>query len=393
MAKYDPDRIAETAEPYAPNTSGIEPLCDEFGRLVLAPGSGGGGGGGDPATLTEQQTQTGLLTTIANAADVPTSDVIDAVNDLSTTLGAGATIADVVAKLTTDEAKQTDILAKLTAIEVDTTAAVSSLLAIEADADATRQAVQEVADDLSQNATGFISVQLSNGTSFLSLATVANGQAVPTNLPTLASVAFGKRAGAASIDPIATSSLGNGAVLVAGVAVNTAIASVQPVPAGVSNGSAVILPLADASGRGQITHNRIARLIHVASATLPAAGAFTNQALFSLPEGVVGITVFITYTRGAVGGKVRLRPVFGNGTETARQTSVTSSVESGGTVVDQIALRDIDGPIVDTASAIVFELHFDVPFGATTFALYGAEKGVEGTPGTFAAAITSRYGV
>ena len=145
--------------------------------------------------------------------------------------------------------------------------------------------------------------------------------------------------------------------------------------------------------RAPVTHERIARSEHQASAPLPAAGAFTNQALFVIPEGVVGITAFITYTRGAAGGKVRMRPVFGNGTETARQTSVTSSVESGGTVVDQVALRDIDGPVVDTASAYTFEIHFEVPFGATAFALYGAEIGVPATPGTYAAAITSRYGV
>ncbi len=41
MAKYDAARVAETAAPFADGTSGIEPLCDEFGRLIL-PLSGGG---------------------------------------------------------------------------------------------------------------------------------------------------------------------------------------------------------------------------------------------------------------------------------------------------------------------------------------------------------------
>ncbi len=41
MAKYDPDRIAETAEPLASGASGVEPTCDEFGRLILPLSSGG----------------------------------------------------------------------------------------------------------------------------------------------------------------------------------------------------------------------------------------------------------------------------------------------------------------------------------------------------------------
>jgi hypothetical protein len=169
MAKYDPDRIAETAEPYAAGTSGIEPLCDEFGRLVLAPGSGGGG---SDATLAEQQVQSGLLTMLANASDVPTSDVVAAIE----ALGATATIADVVGLLTTDATAQSNILAKLTDIEIDTTASAASLLAIESDADATRVATESIAAELSQAATGFVSVRLSNGTAFV--APFTSGDAV-----------------------------------------------------------------------------------------------------------------------------------------------------------------------------------------------------------------------
>lgn len=81
------------------------------GKLVI---DGGGGGGGD-ATLAEQQTQTGHLSTIALACDVPTSDVVAAIE----ALGATATIADVVGLLTTDAAAQANILAKLTEIGVN----------------------------------------------------------------------------------------------------------------------------------------------------------------------------------------------------------------------------------------------------------------------------------
>lgn len=34
MAKYDAARIAETATPLVDGASGVEPLCDEYGRLV-----------------------------------------------------------------------------------------------------------------------------------------------------------------------------------------------------------------------------------------------------------------------------------------------------------------------------------------------------------------------
>lgn len=85
------------------------------GQPVVAQGTTDGklivdGGGGGDATLAEQQVQTGHLSTIAAAADVPTSDVVAAIE----ALGATATIADVVGLLTTDATTQTNILAKLT---------------------------------------------------------------------------------------------------------------------------------------------------------------------------------------------------------------------------------------------------------------------------------------
>jgi hypothetical protein len=41
MAKYDAARIAETATPLVDGASGVEPTCDEFGRLILPLSSGG----------------------------------------------------------------------------------------------------------------------------------------------------------------------------------------------------------------------------------------------------------------------------------------------------------------------------------------------------------------
>jgi hypothetical protein len=116
--------------PYAlfegPDGRPTVPRCTATGEVFVA----GGGGGGD-ATLAEQQVQTGHLATIALACDVPTSDVVAAIE----ALGATATIADVVGLLTTDASTQSNILAKLTEIGVDADASATSLVAIESAVD------------------------------------------------------------------------------------------------------------------------------------------------------------------------------------------------------------------------------------------------------------------
>jgi hypothetical protein len=166
----------------------------------------------------------------------------------------------------------------------------------------------------------------------------------------------------------------------------------RPVAVAFANGGNAVIPAVDTSGRVSITNNRIARTAHLSSATLPAAGAFTSQTPYTIPEGVVSITTYVVYTRGAAGGQVKLRPQWANGTETAYETAVSGSAASGGTLRNQIELRELLGPIVDTASAVTFLVQFDVPAGCTTFALYAAESGVTGTPGTCAITITARYG-
>jgi len=59
MAKYDAARVAETAAPFVDGTGGIEPLCDEFGRLILEP--------------TTETAITALLARMAPATVGPTS--------------------------------------------------------------------------------------------------------------------------------------------------------------------------------------------------------------------------------------------------------------------------------------------------------------------------------
>jgi hypothetical protein len=81
----------------------------------------------------------------------------------------------------------------------------------------------------------------------------------------------------------------------------------RPVAVAFANGGNAVIPAVDTSGRVSITNNRIARTAHLSSATLPAAGAFTSQTPYTIPEGVVSITTYVVYTRGAAGGQVKLR--------------------------------------------------------------------------------------
>lgn len=148
----------------------------------------------------------------------------------------------------------------------------------------------------------------------------------------------------------------------------------------------------DTSGRQIVMGSRIARTAHLNSATLPAAGAFTSQAVYTVPEGVTGVTMYVTYTRGAAGGQVKLRPEYGNGTEAARGFATTALVVSGDTLEESIAFRDFVAPVTTDANPQVFAIEIDVPPGCTTIRLLAAEKGVTGTPGTCAIALTAKYG-
>jgi hypothetical protein len=146
MAKYDPDRIAETAEPYAPGTSGIEPLCDGFGRLVAAPVVGGGGGG--DATAANQVLGLTALDSIYDAlqlvgTEATSADILAAVNSL----GDGATLADLATALAplATEATQADILAALEAQAIDVGLIQTNVALLVPDLDDVRIATQATA--------------------------------------------------------------------------------------------------------------------------------------------------------------------------------------------------------------------------------------------------------
>lgn len=137
---------------------------------------------------------------------------------------------------------------------------------------------------------------------------------------------------------------------------------------------------------------RIARVVHMASAALPAAGGYTANAAYAIPDGAQFVTLYCTYTRGAAGGYPKFRCDLGNGTETAvvqtLDPTITVAQPSGG----QLAYNsEIAGPKPQDANPLVFALEYAVRGGATTIALQAAEVGVTGTPGTLAIALTAGY--
>lgn len=134
--------------------------------------------------------------------------------------------------------------------------------------------------------------------------------------------------------------------------------------------------------------NEFGRAVHLASQTLPGAGAFTAQAAFNVPSGVGEITFWVTYTRGAAGGFANLQILFGNGTEEGNDVVLNTAV----TVVQpfgtqQIFEQIIEAPHPAAAGAINFVVATRVPRGATTIRMLAAEAGVVGTPGTIAIAL------
>lgn len=175
---------------------------------------------------------------------------------------------------------------------------------------------------------------------------------------------------------------------VQGPGVDGAAVTGRPLIVAGSDGSNAHILRTDAIGRMSVIGNRVARTAHLASATLPAAGAFTAQTAYTVPEGVIGITAYVTYTRGTTNGTVLLRPEWGNGTETAREAIVTVSTASSENQRDTVAYREFVSQSVDTT----FALEFVVPAGTTTFRLLAAELGVTATPGTCQITLTAKYG-
>lgn len=137
---------------------------------------------------------------------------------------------------------------------------------------------------------------------------------------------------------------------------------------------------------------RVARAAFMASAALPAAGAYTTTTAYAIPDGVQRVTFYCTYTRGAAGGFPKFRCDVGNGNETASVVTVDPSIAVTQPKGLQLAyISEINGPEPQDASAVVFALTYSVAAGETTIALQAAELGITATPGTLAIALTAGY--
>lgn len=133
----------------------------------------------------------------------------------------------------------------------------------------------------------------------------------------------------------------------------------------------------------------VARTELIASRALPGSGAFyTPSSPFEVPQGIGTVVVWVTYTRGGAGGYPVLRPLLGNGTETAYDALMSPSV----TVVAPFGTQPSNAntiafPAPADGSAVTLAYTFTVA-GVLYFNLTVAEVGATGTPGTIAVALT-----
>lgn len=157
------------------------------------------------------------------------------------------------------------------------------------------------------------------------------------------------------------------------------------------DGSGTALPV---SGTLTTTSTaRIPRVAHLASAALPAAGAFTSQTAYAIPDGVRGVAFYVTYTRGAVGGYPKARLMIGNGKEEGPPLLLDGTITSSAPYGQRAAYIDEikPGPTPADGSAITYVIYWTVTAGETTIRLLLAEAGVTATPGTAAIGLTAQY--
>ena len=130
---------------------------------------------------------------------------------------------------------------------------------------------------------------------------------------------------------------------------------------------------------------------HLASGVLPAAGAYTNQAVWTIESGTVRIGVKTTYTRGAVGGFARGRAMWTWPDATETEGTVrdnTLDVSAAPIARRQIYLAEDVLPMPVDGNPLGFDVWYDVEPGATGFRYELCEAGVTATPGTGAVALS-----
>lgn len=134
-----------------------------------AAGVGGGGGGGDASAANQVLGLTALdqiYDALALAGTEATSaDILVAV----TGLGDGATLSDLASALSSDAVTQASILSALQSQGIDIAATKSAVDLLVPDLDAVRVATEATNAKLSQLASGYVTVRLSDSSSFLPL--------------------------------------------------------------------------------------------------------------------------------------------------------------------------------------------------------------------------------
>ncbi|WP_437767166.1 hypothetical protein WMF27_20600 [Sorangium sp. So ce281] len=137
---------------------------------------------------------------------------------------------------------------------------------------------------------------------------------------------------------------------------------------------------------------RIARVVHLASATLPASGAWTNQAAYAIPDGVSAVSFITTYTRGVANGQPKFRILVGNGTEEGDISVIDPMVTASQPFGLQSAYAQVVlGTVPQDGNPVSRELTVLVRGGWTSIRMIAAEHGVTATPGTLAIALTAAY--
>lgn len=135
----------------------------------------------------------------------------------------------------------------------------------------------------------------------------------------------------------------------------------------------------------------IARVVHLITQNLPAGGAFTDQPAYAIPSQIRRVAFYITYSRGAVGGRASFRLLWGNGVEETQSTLLDQDFVEASTAVSNqdLYLNDLRGPIPVNANPVNFTIEASVPGGAKTVRILAAEIGVVGAPGVASITLTA----
>lgn len=141
---------------------------------------------------------------------------------------------------------------------------------------------------------------------------------------------------------------------------------------------------------------RVARTAHVASGLLANDGSFTNQAAYPIPNGVQFVAFRVKYTAGAAAGRLRIRPVVGDGTDECAAPTLSSTIADGSAgspyATQAIFATELTGPQPGNGNTIEFGITLDVRGGWSTCRLLVAEAdATKATPGTCEITLTAGY--